>query len=152
MGDLATEGGLVEDPSKKSVEFNIDNLEPGESIVKEYIVKISNDVTNIQNKIEIKYGEIAKESNIISLNVNEGQISVKIFSVDIGNILIAGYGYSYVVVVENLSEEELHNVDINIDVGELEFVKARAYDGDDLITETFENNILIDSMEAKQDY
>ena len=150
MGDLATEGGLVEDPSKKSVEFNIDNLEPGESIVKEYIVKISNDVTNIQNKIEIKYGEIAKESNIISLNVNEGQISVKIFSVDIGNILIAGYGYSYVVVVENLSEEELHNVDINIDVGELEFVKARAYDGDDLITETFENNILIDSMEANK--
>ena len=146
--EMATDGELEEYPEKREIEFIIDKLEPNESIIKEYIVKVKNTNNKIENEINIQYNNLVKKSNKLVLNVKESELGIKIYSVDIGDKIVAGYGYSYVVVLDNLTNKILKNINIEVDVGIMDFKKIRIYSGNELLLESLQNEFVLNEIDS----
>ena len=107
---------------QKEVEFNIDSLKQGETTEKYYEVKINKNTSGntITNKVVTKYNEIAKESNEVNLLVSEGNLDLNLTSVDTEEgTLQSGYSYRFLLDIKNDSNEDLNNVKVKVNGGDL---------------------------------
>lgn len=151
IGDNKYEA-FLEDTTKKNVEFNIEKLKVGETITKSYLVKVNKGAieNNILNSIVTKYGEVTKNSNQSSLKVKEGKIEIILYATADEGEVKNGYTYGYVANVKNTSNEDLKNVKINVQAGEIFNIKKIRYKdstGKNIVEEK-NNYIIIDKIPA----
>ena len=64
-------------------------MSPGESVTREYMVKTV-EAGEITNSVETRYGEVAKKSNEITLNVKDGKLDVQLTSLHSGPVISEG--------------------------------------------------------------
>ena len=106
-----TSRGYQEYPDQKTVDFQIDKLEPGETAVREYQVRVQKGASaNIENKVTFTYGEVVKESNVLTTEVQQGNLQITLYGVDKAGDVEPGYAYRYAVELKNLSDETLSNL------------------------------------------
>ena len=114
------ETGIIEYPDKETVEYTIETLSPGETVTREYMVKVEKDTGTINNNVTVKYGEVTKDSNTVSLNATSGKLNMNLTSINSGPIISEGYGYGYNVKVLNTAEETLRNVKVKVNTGDMD--------------------------------
>ena len=115
-GEINLDDLAFEDTNKKDVEFNIEKLAKGQSVIEYYEVKVQGGMANkdIKNTVTTKYSDITKTSNEVTTNVKEGNIELKLVSVDAENATVeSGYNYRYVLFVTNKGDKEIKNVEVN---------------------------------------
>ena len=100
----------------KVFETTIDTIKVGESISKEYEVRVNNDTpvgTMLINKSNISYGDITKESNETSLVTAKGNIRVTVKRITDRSVDLYETGViQYFTIVENISDETQENVSV----------------------------------------
>ena len=111
-----------EDSDKKEVEFNIDQIPEGEKVVKYYEVKVNEGMAEkeINNKVTTQYGDVVKTSNEVKTSVSDGDLELKLISVDADDgIVKSGYGYRYVLYVTNKSNKDIKNVKTTVNTSNI---------------------------------
>lgn len=103
----------IEDETKKQVEFTIDNISEGEEVTKYYEVKVNKGMANkqIENSVTTLYGDVSKQSNRLKTAVSNGDIEMKLVSVDAEDgIVESGCSYRFVLYITNKTNKEMKNV------------------------------------------
>ena len=103
----------IEDETKKQVEFTIDNISEGEEVTKYYEVKVNKGMANkqIENSVTTLYGDVSKQSNRLKTNVSNGDLEMKLVSVDAEDgIVESGCSYRFVLYITNKTNKEMKNV------------------------------------------
>ena len=119
MGETEKQQRFNEIEDKKEVKFENISLEPDQEVTKTYMVKVKKgtaSLKNISNKVEVQYGEAKKESNTITTKIQEGQVEVNVSSAENEQILRPGYQYRYILSVKNITDKDLKNVKVKINV------------------------------------
>ena len=104
---------LVKKPAIKNEEWNIDTLDIGETAIKEYEVEVNSGQDKIENEflVEVKGKKILTEKMIN--NVKKAKISVKFRNEYEGREnLEKGSKIRYILYIDNISEDEVKNVNI----------------------------------------
>lgn len=106
----------------KSYTATIESLKPGESQVVKYEVRVNKEVkagTTIQNETEVQYGEAKTKSTITNVtDASNIRVSIKRIT-DLGSGQIyAGDSIRYYAIVENMSDTEQKNVNIQTNLSE----------------------------------
>ena len=144
-----TDRGYIEYPDKKTVDFQVDELKPGEMITREYQVRVQKGVntgTSVQNQITFTYGEVTKQSNLLETQVQEGDLQVTLYSADRAGDVEAGYTYRYVVSLQNISDEELSNIVLNANIENGILQNMMYFDSNSQLVESSTNAIEIDKI------
>lgn len=137
-------------PDKKQVEFVVDKIEPGKEIVKTYNVKVKEITAQIvQNKIQVQYGEVKKESNTVETKLEDGNMEISLYSADDRGIVDAGYVYRYVIQVTNNSNKKMKNIKVNLQTENMEVKQMFYYreDSEDVKVEDA-NDIVIKEISS----
>ena len=118
---------------QKVINYTIDKIEPNESKILSYEVRVKKDTqegTNITNKATIEYNGIKQETNQIVNLVKQGSLQVILQPIDIledadpelykqnQNYIEEGITYRYMITVTNNSSQELKNIEISINTSE----------------------------------
>ncbi len=123
--DIIDNMGFKEDKDKKIVEFNIENLDIGQQVVKEYDVKVINSsAKNVENKVKMQYGQIVKESSIATTIIEDGDISASIWSSEDAGEVVSNCGYRFVLSVTNTSGKQKKKVKVSPKVENLKIIEA----------------------------
>ena len=97
-------------------EDTIDSLAVGETVTKEYEVRVSNDTkigTNLVNKSSVTYGDVTKESEESSLVTGSGDIRVTVKRVTDRDVdLYESGNIQYFAIIENISNETQEDVKV----------------------------------------
>ena len=140
------------DENKKDVEFNIENLAKGQTITKYYEVKVNDGMAGkeIKNTVVTKYGEKTKTSNEVKTKVAEGNVEVKLVSIDATDgIVEGGYSYRYILYVTNKKNKDLKNVNVKYNTNNTAKITEISYVfNDESKTVENEDNITIDKIKA----
>lgn len=140
------------DENKKDVEFNIENLAKGQTITKYYEVKVNDGMAGkeIKNTVVTKYGEKTKISNEVKTKVAEGNVEVKLVSIDATDgIVEGGYSYRYILYVTNKKDKDLKNVNVKYNTNNTAKITEISYVfNDESKTVENEDNITIDKIKA----
>ena len=140
------------DENKKDVEFNIENLAKGQTITKYYEVKVNDGMAGkeIKNTVVTKYGEKTKTSNEVKTKVAEGNVEVKLVSIDATDgIVEGGYSYRYILYVTNKKDKDLKNVNVKYNTNNTAKITEISYVfNDESKTVENEDNITIDKIKA----
>ena len=140
------------DENKKDVEFNIENLAKGQTITKYYEVKVNDGMAGkeIKNTVVTKYGEKTKTSNEVKTKVAEGNVEVKLVSIDATDgIVEGGYSYRYILYVTNKKDKDLKNVNVKYNTNNTAKITEISYVfSDESKTVENEDNITIDKIKA----
>lgn len=144
---------VFEDESKKDIEFNINTLAKGETTTKYYEVKVQKGMSGkeLSNIVTTQYGEVSKNSNEIKTKILEGNLELKLISVDAKDgILNSGYNYRYVLYVTNKSDKDMKNLIAKINVGDNLDIKQIYYidSKDNVKMQENTNSIKIDKLES----
>lgn len=103
-----------EELSDRNYQTKIDSLPVGQTIEITYEVRVNNDINDgqtIDNKYQISYKDVVKESNSISLVGQSGDIRITLKRVtDRNSKLYASSSVKYYAIVENISENDKENV------------------------------------------
>ena len=141
-----------DDADKKDVEFNIDNLAKGQSITKYYEVKVNDDMANkeIANKVTTQYGEVTKISNEVKTNVKEGNLELKLISIDATDgVVESGYSYRYVLLITNKKDKDIKNVNVKFNTNNTAKITGITYIiGDENKSADNTDNITIDKIKS----
>lgn len=146
---------IFEDENKKEVEINVEKLAPGENVTKYYEVKANKGMAGkeISNIVTTQYGEVSKTSNEVKTSVKEGDLQLKLVSIDAKDgVLNSGYQYRYVVCVTNTSNKNMKNVNItvntddNLKVSQIYYIDSN----DNLKMKENTNSIEIDKLSAEE--
>ncbi len=111
--------GAVYYEEQKDTEYKskIDLLKVGETITKEYEIRVNNDVkdTNLSSKTTVKYGELEKDTNEITLKTQSSDLRVTVKKITKSNnpIYTKGGFVRYFTIVENISNKAKNNVVVN---------------------------------------
>ena len=139
---------------KADVEFSIDKLAKGESVVKYYEVKVKNGTLGktIQNSVELQYGDVTKTSNVINLPVEEGQLSISLRNSEETTILKNGYSYGYVLKIKNETDKKINNLALNVNEPDgIKVSKMLYIDGNgDAINVEKSNTLTINELNSKE--
>ena len=140
------------DENKKDVEFNIENLAKGQTITKYYEVKVNDGMAGkeIKNTVVTKYGEKTKTSNEVKTKIAEGNVEVKLVSIDATDgIVEGGYSYRYILYVTNKKDKDLKNVNVKYNTNNTAKITEISYIfNDESKTVENEDNITIDKIKA----
>ena len=114
-----------EELSDRNYQTKIDSLPVGQTIEITYEVRVNNDINDgqtIDNKYQISYKDVVKESNSISLVGQSGDIRITLKRVtDRNSKLYASSSVKYYAIVENISENDKENVYVDTHLpGELQ--------------------------------
>ena len=146
----------VEVKDKKQVEFNIENLEVGQEIIKEYDVKVI-DLNNktIENSVKIQYGEVSKNSNNAVCNVKKGEISAHVKENESMGEVMSNMGYRFILDIKNIGEKAKKNIKVRPHVSNAKIVKIFVQEkakNDEVIYKEFDNfeEFTIDKIEANE--
>ena len=129
--------------------FDIETIEPGQTQTVVFEVRVKSDTaenTNISNKVSIKTVDGTTESEEITNVVKNGKIRVSFKSVmekSIGRYA-GGKPIGYLVIVENLSQEELKNVHVDPVLPEYTEISSVRIANEDEAEET--NNIDFETL------
>ena len=100
----------------RTYEAKIDSIEPGQVRKGEYEVRVNSDTTAgtiLVNEAQLKYGDVTKKSNQVSLITESGDIRVSVKRVTDRKIELYENGnVEYYVIIENISEKKSDNVNI----------------------------------------
>ncbi len=151
--EIELENLVFEDEDKKEVEFEIETLAPGQKIVKYYEVKVKRGIagSDINNSVNIQYGDVTKTSNEVKTNIKEGKLELKLISVDAQDgLLKSGYQYRYVLYITNTSDKDVKNIETTIDTGDMLNISEMYYidSNNNAIIKENTNNIKIDQLSA----
>ena len=140
----------------KQKEFTIEKLAPGETVTKEYEVRVKAGTKNTKIKCQgtINYGEVEKKSNQVEMDVKEGQVELSLTSIDDTGVLQAGYAYRYLLRVKNLTGKDLSNVELDVSTSELTVnnLYYNKVEGSEVTQIDGENNsLLIDKISADEE-
>ena len=132
---------------KKELTINIDLLKVGESTTKTYEVKVKKDAeigSTFKASTKLTYGEANTTTNEVTLKVARGELSVKLVP-QIEETSVVGEDFSVEAIIENLTGQELRNVDIQWNISDnYRFVKQ----GYELI----DNDTVIDENEYEENF
>lgn len=145
-----TDGGYVEKPEQKEVNYTIENLEPGQNITKSFeaIVLPTNVGKQIAMKANTTYGEVKKDSNEIKLSIEAADIQVILSSVDATGPVQAGYVYRYAAKITNTSGHEMTNVNVQIKTEGVKLQQLLTIDHTGQSISTTEDTLTISSLPA----
>ena len=140
----------------KQKEFTIEKLAPGETVKKEYEVRVKAGTKNTKIKCQgtINYGEVEKKSNQVEMDVKEGQVQLSLTSIDDTGVLQAGYAYRYLLRVKNLTGKDLSNVELDVSTSELTVnnLYYNKVEGSEVTQIDGENNsLVIDKISADEE-
>ena len=109
-----TGASYYKEVENKNYEATIESLEVGETVYKEYEVRVNTqEGTTITNKAEVAYGDVKKETNEMTNTTEAGNLSVMVKRVtDRQSELYVGGTVSYFAIVENISDKKQDNVKI----------------------------------------
>lgn len=100
----------------------IELLKVGETIVKEYEIRINKDIkdTELSSKTTVKCGELEKQTNEITLKTQSSDLRVTVKKITKSNnpIYTKGGFVRYFTIVENTSNKAKHNVIVNTNLPE----------------------------------
>ena len=106
-----------EEKTDTTKEFTIDTLKAGETVTKEYEIRVKSDITDgkaIESTAKISYGETTKTTNSITNILKSGDIRLTTKRVVDESIpLYEGGSSRYYAIIENTSSEEKTNVKVN---------------------------------------
>lgn len=104
----------------KTFEAKIEKIAVGQVITGEYEVRVNKDTipgTNINNIVQIKYGDVIKQSNNAEVISENGDIRVSVKRVTDRTIdLYESGNVSYFAIVENISHDKKDNVQIQANI------------------------------------
>lgn len=102
---------------KKSYEESVEKIEVGETVTKEYEVRVNKDITDgtvTSNKCTAKFDDVTTESEEIKSTLKSGDIRVSVKRVtDRRSSLYNDGEISYIAIIENTSSSTKENVKIN---------------------------------------
>lgn len=105
-----------------SFEETIESLKVGEVIVKEYEVRVNQDLqsgTQITNKAQLEYQDVKKESNETKNTVEAGNLRVSVKRITDRNIDLYTLGnVQYFAIIENTSATRQENVKVETNIKE----------------------------------
>lgn len=128
---------------------NTVSLAAGQEYTMSYEVRVKSDITagqEIANKATVSCDNQGVESNELKAKSATGKLRVSVKrTVDLNEALVPNTGMSYYIIVENLSNEDLSNVELKI---VKENIKIYSIDDMDELYETGKENITIDKIPA----
>lgn len=113
----------------------IDNLKIGETITKEYEVRVKNDTaegTKLKSVAQIKYGDVIKEADLEEITTARADIRATVKRVsDVEDGLHTFGLVTYYGIVENISDKKQDNVTVKTNLPEnLEIIETKLVTGD----------------------
>lgn len=106
----------------KTYETTIENLKSGESIYKEFEVRVKTDIvagTNLVNKAEVHYGDTSKQTNEITYTTAGATLRATVKQVTDTRLEITEGGVvQYYAIIENISNERQDNVKVRTNIPE----------------------------------
>lgn len=106
----------------KTYETTIENLKSGESIYKEFEVRVKTDTvagTNLVNKAEVDYGDTSKQTNEITYTTAGATLRATVKQVTDTRLEITEGGVvQYYAIIENISNERQDNVKVRTNIPE----------------------------------
>lgn len=107
---------------KKSYEEAVEKIAVGETVTKEYEVRVNKDITDgavTSNKCIAKFDDVTTESGELKSTLKSGDIRVTVKKItDRDIVLYKGSDIKYYVLVENISDREQDNVKIETELSE----------------------------------
>ena len=106
----------------KTYETTIENLKSGESIYKEFEVRVKTDTvagTNLVNKAKVDYGDTSKQTNEITYTTAGATLRATVKQVTDTRLEITEGGVvQYYAIIENISNERQDNVKVRTNIPE----------------------------------
>lgn len=106
---------------KDNFETSIESIRPNEKVVKMYEVRVNNDISEgqIKQKALVKVGDLKKETNELQYFAENGDIRISVKRItDRKNILYSGSSLEYYAIVENITDKNIDNVEIDTQMPE----------------------------------
>ena len=129
-----TGSSYYDELSDTKYEDKIETLKPGETVYKEYEVRVEKNTSNgtvLENKVKVNYGDVLKETNTVKNTVTKGELQVSVKRVtDRSTELYEKSSVRYFAIIENISGEKLDNVKVESNVPEnFEVDRLRLFTG-----------------------
>ncbi len=105
----------------ENFETAIESIKPGEKIVKSYEVRVNKDIPEglIKQKALISVGELKKETNELQFNAESGNVRISVKRItDRNTILYSGSSLEYYAIIENITDKNIDNVEIETQMPE----------------------------------
>ena len=135
MTEEEAETGYKEYPERTEFEQTIDKLEPGETREVEYQVRVNkNENSTISNIVNMEYGEVNKQSNEVITNIEIGELELSLIDVDQTGDIQSGYLYRYAARIRNISENNLQNILVNVNLENAEIEELMYASNEEMYT------------------
>lgn len=147
-------GIFVEDSNRKEIEYTIDSLQIGQKATREYYVRVKENIGKIENISKITYGEVTKQSDILSIEVSDGILEFSMLRSGAGNTenLESGSIYQFVATIKNNSEQNIQNIQFTPEINNAEIIDISYYSTiQEKQVSIEETQNLIDNIEALEE-
>ena len=118
---------------QKDISFSIDKIAKGKTISKYYDVKVKAGTAGktLKHSVRLQYGDVTKTSNETNTTIENGSISLELKNTEGDSIVKNGYGYRYLVTINNITNKEIDNVLVTINTPEGISVRELLYINDE---------------------
>lgn len=131
---------------KDDCKEEIDQLEAGDKIIREYEVRVDKDITDgtiTTNKASVKFDDVTTESNELKSTLKSGDIRVSVKRVTDRRITLTNdSSVIYYAIVENTTSQTIDNVKIVTDLSNIKVEKLSVISGQ--IDRDISNDDLVD--------
>ena len=144
------EEGYFKEVGKDDLKEEIEKINPGEKIEREYTVRVDTNITDgieTTNKATAKVDDLTVESNELKTILKSGDFRVTIKRLTTSNEFITNdYALEYHVIVENISSQNKDNVTLKTNFSkEVEVVDAEVLEGD--LNDDEQNRVIVDDVD-----
>ena len=118
---------------QKDISFSVDKIEKGKTISKYYDVRVKSGTAGktLKHSVQLQYGDVTKTSNETNTTIENGSISLELKNTEGDSIVKNGYGYRYLVTINNITNKEIDNVLVTINTPEGISVRELLYINDE---------------------
>ena len=118
---------------QKDISFNVDKIAKGQTISKYYDVRVKSGTAGktLKHSVQLQYGDVTKTSNETNTTIENGSISLELKNTEGDSIVKNGYGYRYLVTINNITNKEIDNVLVTINTPEGISVRELLYINDE---------------------
>ena len=154
MGTVDKEETMFNEKSEKQLTKENITLNAESKSVYTYMVKVNTDLTeskDVESKVTAKYVD-KEETTTMRNKLVPGAVAVTLRTIDFNkdDTLITGYVYSYLLEIQNLTNEELKNVQVAIVKNDAINITEYAMDDEFKKVEGNELVLIIDSIPANE--
>ena len=156
-----TGASYYEELPDREYKTTIENIEVGEVKTFTYEVRVNNDTqegTNLENKIQIKYGDVTAESETHTLKTEKGNLRVTVKRVTDESIDLYTAGVvQYFAIIENISDENISDVKVktnasdNIEVSRLSLITGMGREDGNIYYTDSDTTVPEDEIEETTD-